>query len=244
MLDEQGVVIGTKRFLAIRGSHPAATYHRKYSNIITSYVERQHCKGGIFLKKSMRLFIDSAGEFKNINSLTTTALLIALHTVLAFALSLQITPSMRISVSFLANVIIGALFGPVIGFVSAAAGDLIQFVIKPTGAFFPGWTLSAALAGMIYGFFFYKRLPAGKKAGRNVVVADLRFLLRCIIAITIDMLLVNILLGTYWCSLMYGKGFWFYLSARFVKNVVQLPINILLTYITLKLVAGTKRKIM
>ena len=30
--------------------------------------------------------------------------------------------------------------------------------------------------------------------------------------------------------LMYGKGFMFYLTMRFTKNLIQLPINIFLTY--------------
>ncbi len=65
------------------------------------------------------------------------------------------TPTLRLSVSFLANCAIGYMFGPVMGFVCGGLGDLIQFVIKPTGPYFPGWTLSAALAGFIYGLFFY-----------------------------------------------------------------------------------------
>ena len=48
-------------------------------------------------------FKDSSQEFKNVRSLVTAALLIALHTVLAYFVSFQVTPSLRISVSFLAN---------------------------------------------------------------------------------------------------------------------------------------------
>ena len=62
-------------------------------------------------------FKDSSQEFKNVRSLVTAALLIALHTVLAYFVSFQVTPSLRISVSFLANVVTGAMFGPVVGFI-------------------------------------------------------------------------------------------------------------------------------
>ena len=54
-------------------------------------------------------FKDSSQEFKNVRSLVTAALLIALHTVLAYFVSFQVTPSLRISVSFLANVVTGAM---------------------------------------------------------------------------------------------------------------------------------------
>ena len=103
----------------------------------------------------LKNFAFSAKEFKSIKSIVAAALLIALHTVLAVFVSIQVTPTLRISVSFLANCAIGYMFGPVMGFVCGGLGDLIQFVIKPTGAYFPGWTISAALAGFIYGLFFY-----------------------------------------------------------------------------------------
>ncbi|MBQ4283031.1 MAG: folate family ECF transporter S component [Lachnospira sp.] len=178
-------------------------------------------------------FKESAKEFKSINALATTGLLIALRTVLAVFLSFQITDTLRISVSFLANVIIGALYGPVVGFVSGAVGDLVQFVIKPTGAFFPGWTLSAALSGLVFGVFFYKRFP--KKP------LDIKYIILCIAAITVETIFVNILLGTFWCTVMYGKGFGFYLTSRFTKNIIQLPINVFLTYVILVLIRKVKK---
>ena len=70
------------------------------------------------------------------------------------------------------------------GFVCGGLGDLIQFVIKPTGAYFPGWTISAALAGFIYGLFFYgcnmkaeKYDEQSQKKGILRII-DLSFLLR------------------------------------------------------------------
>lgn len=172
--------------------------------------------------KFFKNFAASAKEFKNLKSLIAAALLVAVHTVLAFFLSIQVTPTLRISLSFLANVLIGAMFGPVMGFVCGGVGDIVQFIIKPQGAFFPGWTLNAALACMIYGMFFYNKYPS--KA------FDWKFWGRCIIILTLDTLLVNVFLGTLWCTIMYGKGFWFYFSSRLIKNMVQLPINIILTY--------------
>ena len=168
----------------------------------------------------LKNFAFSAKEFKSIKSVVAAALLIALHTVLAVFVSIQVTPTLRLSVSFLANCAIGYMFGPVMGFVCGGLGDLIQFVIKPTGPYFPGWTLSAALAGFIYGLFFYgcnmkvaESFDGDKKGILKFI--DVKFLLRCILALTVETLLVNVLLGTYWCSIMYGKGFAFYFSIRF-----------------------------
>lgn len=49
------------------------------------------------------------------------------------------------------------LFGPVVGSVFAGTMDILKYLIKPTGAFFPGFTLIAMLAGLIYGSFYYKK---------------------------------------------------------------------------------------
>ena len=103
----------------------------------------------------LRNFAFSAKEFKSIKSIVAAALLIALHTVLAVFVSIQVTPTLRISVSFLANCAIGYMFGPVMGFVCGGLGDLIQFVIKPTGAYFPGWTNPF--------FFFFFQITISKK---------------------------------------------------------------------------------
>lgn len=182
-------------------------------------------------------FSNSAKEFKNVKSLVTAALLIALHTVLAYFVSFQITPSLRISVSFLANVVTGAMFGPVVGFVCGGVGDIVQFIIKPTGPYFLGWTINAAVASLIYGTFLYNRFP---KKGK---VFDISFFIRVVLVIVTDTLLVNVLMGTYWVNMMYGKGFAFYLISRFTKNVIQLPVNILLTYYVLYFVRIIKERI-
>lgn len=197
----------------------------------------------------LKNFAFSAKEFKSIKSIVAAALLVALHTVLAVFVSINVTPALRISVSFLANCAIGYMFGPVMGFLCGGLGDIIQFILKPTGPYFPGWTLSAALAGLIYGLFFYGcniRVSEKKSSGKKLSfleVIDVRFLIRVILALTIDTLLVNVLLGTYWCSIMYGKGFMFYLTMRFTKNMIQLPINIFLTYNVIGLVKIINNKI-
>ena len=155
-------------------------------------------------------FKDSSQEFKNVRSLVTAALLIALHTVLAYFVSFQVTPSLRISVSFLANVVTGAMFGPVVGFICGGVG---------------------------YGAFLYKKFPRKEK------VFDIAFFIRVVLVLVIDTLLVNVLLGTYWVHVMYGKGFAFYLTTRFMKNIIQLPVNIILTYYVLYFVRVIKEKI-
>lgn len=60
------------------------------------------------MKKFVTMFTDSAKEFTNLRSLVAAALLLALHTVLAFFVSIQVSDSLRISFSFITNVVTGA----------------------------------------------------------------------------------------------------------------------------------------
>lgn len=176
------------------------------------------------------MFRTSARELKNLRSLVLSALLLAIHVILAIFFNFQVTESLRISIYFVANILTGCFFGPVMSLISAILGDILAFVIKPTGGWFFGWTLNAALSGLVYGMFFYGKLPQRGK----FLALDLKYLLRTLLAITIVNLLINALLGTYWCTVMYGKGFLFYFTSRFIKNLVQIPINTLMAYYLLR----------
>lgn len=105
------------------------------------------------------LFKTSFKEFKSLKSVTVAAMLLALHTVLSLTLSIYVTESLKISVSFITNCITGYFFGPVVACVCAGLGDIIQYIIKPVGPYFFGWTLNAALAGLVYGMLFYNKAP-------------------------------------------------------------------------------------
>lgn len=330
-----------------------------------------------------KMFVDSAKELKKPKSIIMAALLLALHTVLACFVSLQVTSTLRISISFITNCVTGFLFGPVMGLVCGGLGDIIQFIIKPTGPYFPGWTVNAALAGFIYGCFFYGRSPKSmpvfrvknqeKDAEGNTVKAkrklniwdfvslaiaiaqiaviltmnivkykgtaysglkllggavsgkpgtsliidtilllvgavfiivafvfklypisiivsvitsfitwlaiytdkkttstalgfmivlvlvllytachlyyllknysiDVKFFLLTVVCLTLDTVIVNVLLGTYWCTVMYGKGFDIYFTSRLIKNLIQLPVNIALVYYVLGFMRNIKKR--
>lgn len=194
------------------------------------------------MKNFVTKFTDSAKEFANLRSVVAAALLLAIHTVLALFVSLQVSDSLRISFSFITNVVTGAFFGPVMGFVCGGLGDIIQFIIKPTGAFNPGLTLSSALAGMIYGIFFYKKFPSNVK-DRKFKALDLKFMGRCILGIATDMFFVNVLLSTYWITLLIAAPgesitakYLALFTTRAIKNLIQLPVNVILTYYVLAFV--------
>ncbi|MFC4651311.1 folate family ECF transporter S component [Lactococcus nasutitermitis] len=62
----------------------------------------------------------------------------------------------RVSPNFVTNVLIGAVAGPLWSGIVLALGDIIG-VLFSGAAYFPGFTFSAFLVGLLYGGFFFKK---------------------------------------------------------------------------------------
>ena len=161
------------------------------------------------------LFSDSFKELKKTRSLAMAAMLLALAVVLGF-FAIQVTESIKISFAFLVDELTGFLFGPFVGGVLGMLADLLKYMVRPTGPYFPGFTISELLTGMIYGLMLYKR--------------PLK-LTRVIAANTIVTVFVNMLLNTYWLTLLYGSVYAVILPARIIKELILLPVNIAMFYL-------------
>ena len=161
-----------------------------------------------------RQFRDSFHELKDVKALAMTAMLLAVAVVLGFY-TLQVTDFIKIGFAFIADEMTGMLFGPVVGGLMGGAADLVKFLVRPTGPFFPGFTISGAASGIIYGMVLYKKPPTlGRVALANGIV----------------MIVVNICMNTYWLTLLYGDAFFAILPARIIKQAVMYPIYVALFY--------------
>ncbi|MDF2678515.1 MAG: hypothetical protein K0Q97_2867, partial [Bacillota bacterium] len=89
-------------------------------------------------------------------SLVLMGTLIAIEIVLSRFLSLSAW-NMRIGFGFVPLAIAAMLLGPVKAGIVGAVADIIGAILFPTGAFFPGFTLTAFLKGVVYGLFLYKK---------------------------------------------------------------------------------------
>lgn len=166
------------------------------------------------MKKLATLFLDSYDELKQVKTITTAAMFAAISVVLGY-FTIVIGDYIKIGFSTIANQFVYYLFGPVVGGCFGGATDILKYLIKPTGAFFPGWTLGAMLAGVLYGVILYKKpITVGRVLVAEFVVA----------------LICNVLLGTLWLNIMYGKAFFLLLPARALKNLIMWPINSILFY--------------
>ena len=164
-------------------------------------------------------------ELKKVSTLTISAMLMAMNIVLGF-FTVTVTPVIKIGFSFLTNAVCGMFYGPIVAGLMAGTGDVLKYFLFPQNAgFFPGFTLNAVLGGVIYGLFFYRQ----KITVWRVFLAKLTVVL-----------VVNIFLGTLWNSILYGQGYWGILPARVIKNLMQLPVDVVLLYTTLKVLCRVK----
>lgn len=165
-----------------------------------------------------KVFQESAKETRRLHALVITALLVALHFIIS-GFEIYLTPQIRIGFSFLTIAVVGLLFGPVLAMTAGGLSDIISFLLNPAGTYFPGFTVSAILGGLIYGLFFYKKPVT---------------LWRILCAKFLVSLLINLGLNTFWHTILYGKSFVVLFPARALKNLILLPIEMLLLFFVLK----------
>ncbi len=169
-------------------------------------------------------WLQSLKEFGKLKVVTFCGMMCALAMVLNMVASISLGPYIRIGFSGLPNQVVAYLFGPAVGGIFGAALDIIKYLIKPEGAFFPGFTVSAAMGGIFYGAFLYRE----KVTLPRVFAAQL----------TVKVI-VNLLLNTLWLNMLYGKGFLAILPGRIVSNAVMLPIDTAIMYFMLEAVDRT-----
>lgn len=120
--------------------------------------------------------------------------------------------ALRLSFGEIPIILAGLLMGPVAGGVVGTLADLLGYALNPMGGpYFPGFTLTAALTGILPAlflrWFFNNRLS----------------LASILVAIACSELLTSVILNTFWLSIMYGRAFFVLLPLRFAARVILVP---------------------
>lgn len=139
----------------------------------------------------------------------TLGLLIALQVVLSRFLSINLQ-FLKIGFSFIPIMFAGYLYGASGGVIVATVSDLIGALLFPSGAFFPGFTATAALSGLIYGISFNGNCSTAKIAA----------------GVTVEQVVCSLLLNTWWLSILYGSGFRALLLTRVWQVIVMIFVEI------------------
>ena len=162
----------------------------------------------------------SADNLKNVRMLAFIALMIALKIVIGF-IRIPVGENLRITLTYIVVAIEGMVVGPIAGITSAFITDNLSFILFPDGAYFPGYTLTAMLGSFFYSIFLYQKKATWTRLTFSKICNNY---------------LVNVLLGSLWSSMLYGKAYLVYATTSLIKNTLLLPIEIILLMIAIKFI--------
>lgn len=191
------------------------------------------------MSKIANLFRSSARELRSPRCLALTALFIALNITLDLTgLTLKLSTELRIGFGFLCNAAIGMLFGPVVGMLAGFCTDVLGYFAgnMSMGAYFPGYTLTAIVGGLIWGLWLYR---PGTIAGDSRV----KRIGRVVGAKACINLFCNICLNTLWLTITGGKALSLLLPLRVVKNVTLLPVECVLLFFVVEFALTLQRSL-
>lgn len=157
---------------------------------------------------------DAAGELKDLKKLTFAALMMAICIMLSYIPSVPLIGSAKLTWGFLGRSVCAMVCGPVMGLAFGCAEDLLSFFMTGGGGypFFPGYTLTTMLGMLIYALFLYRSRVTIRRVFLAKLVTNIQ----------------NVLLGTLWSSILYGKAYLVLAAGNAVKNLIMLPFQTLL----------------
>lgn len=147
--------------------------------------------------------------------LAVTGLFVAMNLVLN-QVTIPIGTTMEIGFSFLPIALIGYLFGPLTAGLSGVIADILGFMLRPAGFFFPGFTLNAFISGILYGLFLHRKTITLWR------VALLRL---------VNTIIISLILTPTWLYIMYETPL--VTLPRIIKAVVKYPVDVALLYLIL-----------
>ncbi|MCM1258036.1 MAG: folate family ECF transporter S component [Roseburia sp.] len=144
----------------------------------------------------------------NARCVSMIGVLVALEIVLSrFTIH---TWNLKIGFCFVPVVVAAIFYGPVAAGLVGAIGDVLSAVLFPVGVFFPGFTLTAFLTGVVFGALLKKRqtLP-------NVLLS-----------VGIVQLVLSQGLNTFFISLFYGSPFASLFFTRIYQTLIMSAVQV------------------
>lgn len=151
----------------------------------------------------------------NARCVSVIGVLVALEIILSrFTIH---TWNLKIGFSFVPVVVAAVFYGPVAAGLVGAIGDVLSAVLFPVGAFFPGFTFSAFLTGLVFGILLRKKqnLP-------NVLLS-----------VAIVQLCISQGMNTFFISVLYGSPF----RALFVTRMYQTLVMSVIQVVSIVLIS-------
>ena len=176
---------------------------------------------GTFSPLTPAYWADARAQLKNVRMLTLAGIITAASIVLESFPIYLLDTSLKIYFSFLVISLGCYVYGPAVGILVGFANDTLGFLISSFGEpYFPGYLITAMLSGLIYGTLLYRQ---------RITV------LRLVVVRLIINYGSNVLLGSVWKAMLYGKGYYYYFTTGLIKNTTMLPIEVLLMVLMFQL---------
>lgn len=140
----------------------------------------------------------------------TIGLLAAMHIVLSRFLSIN-TPILKIGFAFVPVFLAAWAYGPVPAAAVGALGDFLGAILFPIGPYFPGFTLSCGLTGLIFGLLLHKE----------------QTLPRVLAAVALNQIGVSLLLNTFWLHILQGAPYTVLLCTRAWQSAILAAVELI-----------------
>ena len=176
---------------------------------------------GTFSPLTPAYWADARAQLKNVRMLTLAGIITAASIVLESFPIYLLGTSLKIYFSFLVISLGCYVYGPAVGILVGFANDTLGFLISSFGEpYFPGYLITAMLSGLIYGTLLYRQ---------RITV------LRLVVVRLVINYGSNVLLGSVWKAMLYGNGYYYYCTTGLIKNIIMLPIEVLLMMLMFQL---------
>lgn len=156
---------------------------------------------------------------KKIRLIALLGIFTALHVILS-SFYIPLFDNSRIMFTFVITAITCLIVGPKYAIIYGFAYDTLGHLIHPFGAYFFGYPITAMVTCLIYSIGFYQKKLT---------------ITRIIITKTLVNLIAHIFLNSLWSYMLYSKGYLYYLGQSLIKNIILLPIEIIVLIVTFKL---------
>ena len=145
----------------------------------------------------------------SIQRLVILGALIAMEVVLSRFLSFS-TWNTKIGFGFIPVAAAAILLGPAEAAVCGGMADFLGATLFPIGPYFPGFTATAALTGLVFGLFFHREQTP----------------VRVVCAVLINQFILGLLVNSYWISLLYGSPYKALLATRIYQSLILSVVQI------------------
>lgn len=151
-------------------------------------------------------------------------------TIAGFLIALNIVLSRIVTIPGIVNfggfpiIFAGIALGPVFGGIVGAVGDVVSFIIRPTGAFLPHFVLTSALTGIIPGLVV------------NLLKNEIRDpkIWKVFVSILTGQIITSVLMVPYFRQMLFGQPFMVNFLRTLPKQAINIPVYSVLIVILVK----------